>query len=197
MRAADVKDVLETAGKAQGGHAQTGHAQTGHPQTVEDPRRSFEDPILPLLRARYPQIAKDILRPLVDVFAITRNMCGGDTQKSEILLLIALRTATHPDFVRLTYEEIVSGESERYQSLSTNVRSIADSSGMPRENVRRKVAELVSAGLVERRGNKLSLCPRASRPLTPLRDSALRLVASNYRLAGGLLRLDQTPGETP
>jgi hypothetical protein len=186
-----VKDVLETAGKAQGGHASTGLAETGAAERGQDRRRPSEDPILPLLRERYPQIAKDILRPLVDIFAITRRICDGDTQKSEILLLIALRTATHPDFARLTYEEIASGESERYESLSTNVRSIADSSGMPRESVRRKVAELISEGLVERRGNKLSLCPTASRPLTPLRDGALRLVASNYRLVGGLVRQGQ------
>ena len=181
-----MKDALETAGKARDGHALAG----------EHPRRPPEDPVLALLREHYPQIAKEILRSLVDIFAITRSMCEGDTQKSEILLLIALRTATHPDFARLSYEEIVSGECGSYESLSTNVRSIADSSGMPRESVRRKVAELVAAGLVERRGNKLSLCPRASRPLTPLRDSALRLVAGNYRLVDGLLRLSPRLEET-
>lgn len=167
----------------------------GPSQTSEDARRAPEDPMLPLLRENYAQIAKDILRPLVEIFAITRNMCGGDAQKAEILLLIALRTAMHPRFARLSYAEIASGEVEAYESLSTNVRSIADSSGMPRETVRRKVAELVSAGLVERRGNKLSLRPNASTVLTPLRDGVLRLVAAHYRLASSLLRPPVGPEE--
>jgi hypothetical protein len=183
-----VKEVLETAARAGSGPDPSGADPGGPVQTGADPGRSSEEPILPLLREAYPQIAKDILRPLVDIFAVTRSMCEGDTQKSEILLLIALRTAMHPDFARLTYDEIASGACDRYESLSTNVRSIADSSAMPRESVRRKVAELVAGGLVERRGNMLSLSPMASRPLTPLRDSALRLVAGNYRLVRSLLR---------
>lgn len=147
-----------------------------------------EDPLLPLLRRNYPRIANDILRPLVDIIATCRATCGGDAQKSEILLLIALRTVAHPAFGTMSIEDIASGRAESYASLSTNVRSIADSSGIPRETVRRKVAELISAKLVARRGNRLSLCPQASAVLSPVREACLRLIASNYRLAASCLR---------
>ena len=146
-----------------------------------------EDPLLVFLRQRYPLLAKDILRHLVDLCAVTRSICAGDAQKSEILLLIALRTAAHPDFATLSYEEIAGGEAASYGSLSTNVRSIADSSGIPRETVRRKVAELVAEGLVERQGNKLLLRPSASKVIGPVREAALRLVAANYQLVSAAL----------
>jgi hypothetical protein len=152
------------------------------------PRRPTEDPIVTLLREAYPSVAKELLRPLVELFAETRAMCSGDLQKSEILMLIGLRTLAHPDFARLAYSDIAAGAVERYGTLGTNVRSIADSTGIPRETVRRKVAELVTAGLVERRANRLALCPRASLVLAPLREAALRLAATNFHLVSGLLR---------
>lgn len=167
----------------------------GTAPSAQEATPSREDPLMPILRRNYPRIANDILRPLVDLIAICRTTCGGDAQKSEILLLIALRTVAHPAFSRMSFEDIASGQAESYDSLTTNVRSIADSSGMPRETVRRKAAELITAGLVARRGNKLSLRPEASSALTPLREACLRLIASNYRLAAGCLRSPQDEDE--
>lgn len=150
---------------------------------------------LPLVRRAYPRLAKDLLRPLLAIMAGARAMCGGDAQKSEILLLIAMRSIEHPDFAKMSYEEIASGSGPGYHSLGTNIRSIADSADMPRETVRRKVAELTAAGLVTRKGNALSITPAASLAMGRLREAMLRLAILNYELVGGLVKPAQ--GERP
>lgn len=144
--------------------------------------------LLTLVRQAYPRLAKDLLRPILAVLATARGICGGDAQKSEILMLIAMRTVEHPDFGKLSYETIAAGDAPGYGSLGTNIRSIADSSGIPRETVRRKVAELTAAGLVKRDGNALSLEPAASRVIGPLRDAVMRLALVNFELVSSLAR---------
>lgn len=150
-------------------------------------QETAEDRTLATLRVRYPQIVRDMLRPLMELFAIARSVCAGDGESSEILLLIALRTVEHPAFAKLTYEEIVSGRAVAYQSLTTNMRSIAESTGIPRETVRRKVGHLVALGWVGREGNCVYLNPSASPALTPLREAILRLAAQNYELVRSVL----------
>lgn len=149
--------------------------------------RSPESPAMAALRAAYPQVVRDLLRPLVELFAIARSICAGDGEAAEILLLIALRTVEHPGFSKLTYEEIVAGRADAYQSLTTNMRSIADSTGIPRETVRRKVGWLVDLGWVGREDNAVFLTPSASPALTPLREAVLRLAEQNFDLVRGLL----------
>ena len=70
------------------------------------------------------------------------------------------------------------------------MRSIADSSGIPKETVRRKVAALVREGLVLREGNNLSLSLAATPALTPVRDAVLKLAARNYESVVGLQHRD-------
>jgi DNA-binding transcriptional ArsR family regulator len=151
--------------------------------------------ILQLLRQAYPRLAKELLRPLLAILGSAREICGGDPQKSEILMLVAMRSVEHPDFAKLSYDEIVSGTAPSYRSLSTNIRSIADSAGMPRETVRRKVAELTAAGLITRKGNALSLHPAASTVIGPLREALLRVAVHNYELVSAVLR--PAAGERP
>lgn len=135
---------------------------------------------LSALRRRYPQHAKDFLGPLVDMMNVGRTICDGDLDKLLILLVVAMRTAEHKDVADLSYEAVLSGAVEVYPSLSTNVRSIAESTGIPKESVRRKVAALVEAGWIRREDNALSLAPLASRRLTDFRER-LFLAALRYR----------------
>jgi hypothetical protein len=140
-------------------------------------------PTLPLLRRRYPHIARDLLAPLVDVLTLGRAVCDGDLDRLLIVLAVAMRTVEHRDIVDVDLEEVLSGAVERFPSLSTNVRSIADSTGIPKESVRRKVAALVADGWIRRDHNSLSLDPHASRMLTPLRDQLLQLVVRYHQIA--------------
>jgi hypothetical protein len=124
---------------------------------------------------------------MLEVFNKARQICGGDFEMAEVLLVIAIRTAEHPTFARLSYKEIETGSARRYPSLTTNVRSIAASTGIPRETVRRKVVALIGAGLVERKHTELSLHVAASTVIAPLREALLRCAVVNHATISALL----------
>src|SRR5438067_10866454 len=137
--------------------------------------------LLPLLRQRYPQIARDLLGPLFEVMRVGRETCDGDLDKLLIVLGVAMRTAEHKDIEGYDLDEVLGGEVADYPSLTTNVRSIADSTGIPKESVRRKVQALVEAGWIRRQDNSLSLSPKSSRALTPFREQVLQQAVRNYQ----------------
>ena len=134
-----------------------------------------------LLRGNYASVAKDLITPLVDLLALARTVFGGDLDKLLIVLVVALRTAQDPRIQDIRLEDALSGRLESYPSLRTNVRSIADSTGVPRETVRRKVAALVESGWVARSGDDLSYTPEASRALAPVREA---MIEAAVRLHG-------------
>ncbi len=92
-----------------------------------------------LVETHYPEIAGSLLEPLFDVLRVAREVCGGDMDKALIILVVAIRTADHPQFATYTRDQLQSGAVPVFPSLGTNLRSIADSLGAPRETVRRKV----------------------------------------------------------
>ena len=143
---------------------------------------SAPESVSALLRGNYASVAKDLIGPMVDLLSIARPVFGGDLDKLLIVLVVALRTAEDPKLAGVTLEDALEGRLEHYPSLKTNVRSIADSTGVPRETVRRKVADLVASGWVRREGDELSYTPEASRALAPVReaiiDAAVRLNAA-------------------
>jgi hypothetical protein len=133
-----------------------------------------------LLAQNYGLVAKDLFTPLLDVLGAARSAFDGDIEKAVVLLEVAVRTMQDPSLSHLDLETVLSGTIENYPSLSTNMRSIADSSGIPKETVRRKVAALVQEGLILREGNNLSLSTAATPVLTPVREAVLKLAARNY-----------------
>ena len=133
-----------------------------------------------LLAQNYGLVAKDLFTPLLDVLGAARSAFDGDIEKAVVLLEVAVRTMQDPSLSHLDLEPVLSGTIENYPSLSTNMRSIADSSGIPKETVRRKVAALVQEGLILREGNNLSLSTAATPVLTPVREAVLKLAARNY-----------------
>ncbi|MDB5448154.1 MAG: hypothetical protein JWQ97_3471 [Phenylobacterium sp.] len=133
-----------------------------------------------IIAQNYPSIATDLLNPLLDVLGRSREACGGDVDKFLVLLVIAIRSAQHPGFKKLSYEQLLSGEIPVFPSLCTNVRSIAASLGMPKESVRRKVCELMSSGWVVRRGRDLFFTCEAHRQLAPVHESIERLALRNF-----------------
>ena len=136
----------------------------------------------PLLRRHYAYLARDFLAPLIEVLNVGRTTSDGDLDKLLIVLVVAMRTAEDKRVLDIELEDVLSGEVETYPSLSTNVRSIADSTGIPKESVRRKVAALVEAGWIHRDGNNLSLAPYASRRLTAFREQMFQLSLRYHQL---------------
>lgn len=136
--------------------------------------------ILPLLRRQYPYLAKDLIAPFLEVLRAGRTLCDGDLDKLFIVLVVGMRTAEDRRVLDIDPDDVLSGAIDTYPSLSTNVRSIADSTGIPKESVRRKVAALVEAGWIRREDNSLSLAPHASRQLTEFREQLFQLAIRNH-----------------
>ena len=139
-----------------------------------------------LLSQNYGLVAKDLFTLQLDVFGAARSAFDGDVEKAVVLLEVAVRTLQDPRMASIDLKTVLSGTLDIYPRLTTNMRSIADSSGIPKETVRRKVAALVKEGLILRQGNNLSLSPAASPALTPVREAILKLAARNYESVAGL-----------
>jgi hypothetical protein len=136
--------------------------------------------VLPLLRQSYGRLSRELMSPVFELLRIGRQSCDGDLDKLLIVLAVAMRTAEHSAIESYDLEDVLSGRVTTFPSLSTNVRSISDSTGIPKESVRRKVQALVDAGWIVRQDNSLSLAPQASRGLTPFREQVLQTAIRNH-----------------
>ena len=144
--------------------------------------------LLNLTAEAYPAIARDLLRPLLELSSLARELCGGDFDRFLILLVVGMRTVEHPQFRAASQETLLSGEIPVFPGLGTNVRSIADSLQIPKETVRRKVAELVEIGWLARRDNDLFFTATAYCALSPVREAIERQAVLNHGVLEGLRR---------
>ena len=140
---------------------------------------SERDRLLAQVREGYPTIAPDLLEPLLRFMTIARGTTGGDIDKIMILLVVAVRSMQHPDFATYTIEDLQAGRIPILPTLGVNIRSIADSTGMPRESVRRKVSELVDAGWLVKDGNQIHYTAVAYAEMEPARG-AIEAMAVRY-----------------
>jgi len=137
-----------------------------------------------LLSELHPKVAFDLLQPLVELFSVARQVCGGDADKFLILLVVGVRTAAHPAFKRYSQADLLAGAVQMMPSLGTNMRSIAASLGIPKETTRRKLAELYEAGWLVRAGRDVRLTAKGYQELTPVRDRIQALALRNADLIG-------------
>lgn len=136
-------------------------------------------------------VTKDLLAPLLGLLEVSRATLDGDLDKALIILLVAQRTAQHPDAASVRLEDVMSGRVTRYPSLRTNVRSISEATGIPRETVRRKVADLLARGWIVREGDDLAYTPAASRAMEPVREAMFETAARMHAAVAALL--EKTP----
>lgn len=141
-----------------------------------------------LVADNYPPIALSLLRPLFELFRLSRSACDGDAEKFLIMLVIAVRTTEHHEFGTYSQAQLLSGEVPVFPSLGTNVQSIADSIDAPRETVRRKVCELVEAGWIAREGNDLRFTALAYRRLAAVRVAIEQQAVRNFEVVARVLR---------
>lgn len=95
-----------------------------------------------------------------------RQTFGNDLDKPIILGVIGQRMLQIGLASPIDYDQARTGDYDMDQSKLTNVESISEATGIPRESVRRKVSELLEIGWVER-GSKgrLSVTPQATSSL--------------------------------
>lgn len=120
-------------------------------------------------------LADDLITPLLRLLQALRAACGGDLEVNIILLAVAERTAAHPDFRNLSDAERMASDGRPFPTLGVNVRSIADSTGMPRETVRRKVSALLHSGWFTQTPQGLTFTAKAYRALAPGREEIVQL----------------------
>lgn len=144
--------------------------------------------MLRLVADHYPAIARSLLRPLLNLLSLSRDACGGDVDKFLIMLVIAIRTTEHEAFATYTQAQLLSGEIPIFPTLGTNVRSVAESTGTPKETVRRKVGELVKSGWISRQGNELRFTVLAYQELAGVRVAIEDLAVSNFQVVRDLVR---------
>jgi hypothetical protein len=138
-------------------------------------------------RAQAPQVADALLNPLLAYLVIAREVAGGDLDRNIILLAVAIRAIEHPEFAALP-EAARLDRASVFPTLGVNTSSIAESSGIPRETVRRKVADLVRRGWIARDGANLHFTGGGFGELTRIREARERLAMKYYEIirSGGL-----------
>jgi CRP-like cAMP-binding protein len=141
-----------------------------------------------LVADNYPAIARSLLRPLLHLLSLSRAACAGDVEKFLIMLVIAIRTTEHEGFATYSQAQLLSGEIPIFPTLGTNVRSVAESIGTPKETVRRKVGELIEAGWISRDGNELRFTAVAYQQLAGVRVAIEDLAVSNFQVVANLAR---------
>ncbi|MGA0605793.1 hypothetical protein ACO2Q0_07310 [Phenylobacterium sp. VNQ135] len=114
-------------------------------------------------------LVDDLVGPMLRFLEIHLRILKGDLHKHVILLAIAERSVAHPAHRAQSEAERTSDETPPFPTRGVNVRSIAETSGIPRETVRRKVVQLVEAGWVVAGEETLQLTPKAYRDLEPAR----------------------------
>ncbi|HEX8569393.1 MAG TPA: hypothetical protein VF699_05650 [Caulobacteraceae bacterium] len=144
--------------------------------------------IVDLLLKEYTRVGSEIWTPLLDCLVSARSYFEGDLDLLIIYLLIGLRTLQDPRTLQLSLQAVAEGRVATLPSLFTNVRSIAASTGIPYETVRRKVARLVELGWVSRDDDKLALTVRALTEFTDLRAKLFELVTANHDTVSKLLK---------
>jgi DNA-binding transcriptional regulator YhcF (GntR family) len=132
-----------------------------------------------LIRENYSRLAPALLSALTDYLIVSRRQAN-DLDRQLVLLIIMLRSAMARGFADLPSEQVLSGELESLPTLWTNIRSIADSTGIPRETVRRKVNDLIQDGLVKRSGQLLTITPRAFPDNRFVVEKFIRLAAVSH-----------------
>jgi hypothetical protein len=146
-----------------------------------------------LVAENYPRIATDLLAPILDLLRLAREYCDGDVDKFLVIVLVAIRTTKHPDFAKLSPQQLISGEVPVFPGLGTNARSIAQSLDIPKETIRRKVAELIDAGWLVRDRSRLYFTAHAYQKLAPVREQIERLAVLNYEAVSKLLPSQARP----
>jgi hypothetical protein len=139
--------------------------------------------LLETLRTQNPQLPDLLLKPLLAFLLAARELSpcepgSGDLELNIILLVIAIRTVEHAEFSNLSMRERLE-DLRVFPSLGVNTHSIAESSGIPRETVRRKVAKLVRNGWIARRGSTLHFTSQGFRETSLVRE-AMECLALEY-----------------
>lgn len=113
------------------------------------------------IRSNYSKLNLIWTEGLIESLTNLRTVFGNDMDKIVVLAVIGQSAQRLSPKGKQFEETITPTDAELPRAAVTNVQSITDSTGIPRESVRRKVKELIDSGWVEK-----------------LEDGSIRIVAS-------------------
>jgi hypothetical protein len=137
--------------------------------------------LLDELRLQNPQFETALMKPILSYLLTARNATGGDLERNIILLVIGIRAVEHPEF-RMLMDAGRRDDLSVFPSLGTNTSSISESTGIPHETVRRKVADLVRSGWIARVGRRLHFTLKAWEDLAAIREAREQLGVQCYEI---------------
>jgi hypothetical protein len=131
------------------------------------------------VRANFGKIWPVHVGSLTQFLIECRRTFDGDLDLFLVLAVIGDRTFSQRRAnPALDFAAFQSREREQTPPEDINVRSIADFSGIPRETVRRKVAQLLEKGWVTRNDDGFITASRqATAELEPLTKTSIRYIA--------------------
>lgn len=147
----------------------------------------MSDEAVSALQTSYAVVAKDLLSPVLHLFDIVHELFDGDFELFHIIGVIAARSADHPAMAEIAISSLENGDMD-IPSLHTNARSVAASTGIPVETVRRKVLQLIDKGWISRNDHLLAFTPAGAQALTPVRQALIDQAAANYKTVSQLRR---------
>lgn len=158
--------------------------------TENNDRQKVKTAAMRIVEERFARIQPIWVEKHLAVLCALRAQFGADIDKAIILAVIGqrvMRGATQPD---LNYQDVLSGEAPEYHGRFTNIESIAAASGVPRETVRRKIAELATLGWISRgKRGELTVTARAGADLDGITRLTMELVASVFEAINHELHL--------
>lgn len=144
-----------------------------------------------------PPLTDGLVAPFLELLQSLRAICDGDLEKNIILLAIGARSVADAEFAAMSHEERMQSTAALLPSRGVNLRSISESSGIPRETVRRKVGELIEAGWVGQSGRNLHFTAQGYTALAAARDGLETLAHQFHQVVQSrTARSEAGPGRT-
>jgi hypothetical protein len=144
-------------------------------------RQRVKEAALQIVRERFTRFQPLWVEKHLAILCALRAQFGADIDKAIILSVIGQRMMRGPTQPDLSYEQALRGGVPEYQGRFTNIESIAAASGIPRETVRRKVAELQSLGWVSRgEGGEIHVIARVGTDLDGITSLVMEMSASVF-----------------
>jgi hypothetical protein len=117
-----------------------------------------------------------------------RRHFDGDMDEMLVLSAIGERTLTPQRTAGLSYVQFLNGRRNESKKGRINTQSISDSTGIPRESVRRKVARLMDRGWVRRNEDgTFEVTERAAADLAPATEATFDYLLNVGRIIVALV----------
>ncbi|MET0295210.1 MAG: hypothetical protein ABW042_09360 [Phenylobacterium sp.] len=140
--------------------------------------------MIDLVHSQSRRVAYDLVEPLSRFLSIARELCDGDLDQVVLMIALTLRSSLHPDFRALEEAELEA--LGVLPGFGTNMRSLADSTGIPRETARRKLALLIERGWITWHRGALHYTASGYRSVEPARVAMIRMNVRGFQVVDAL-----------